>query len=81
LKLYRELAKEDATIYARYLAGTLNNLGFLYENTGRFAESRADYAEALGLYRELYRSDPETYAADVARVEAGLRELDSKPKK
>jgi len=79
LKLYRDLARQDPHTYLRYLAGTLNNLGFLYGNSGRIEQSRADYTEALSLYQELSQSDPDTYAPDVARVEAGLRELNDKP--
>jgi len=60
------------------LAGTLNNLAFLYEGQNRIEESRADYNEALSLYRKLLRADPNQYAGDVARVEASLKELERK---
>ena len=75
--IYRELAQRDPERYKPFLAGTLNNLGFLDKNQNRLDESRASYEEALTLYRKLKESDGR-YAADVARVEAGLQELNKK---
>jgi len=72
--IYRKLAQHDPDRYAPFLAGTLNNLGFLDKNQNRLDESRASYEEALMLYRKLAESDGK-YAADVARVEGSLQEL------
>jgi hypothetical protein len=68
------------TLNDRYLAGTVNNLAFLYSDQNRIAESRASYGKALALYRKLHRSDPDAYAGDILRVEASLRELEKKDK-
>ena len=78
LKLYRQLAEQNPDLYVPFLARTLNNIGFLSANQNRPEESRAYYNEALSLYRRLLSADPDQYAVDVARVEAGLRELEEK---
>jgi hypothetical protein len=78
LTLYRELAQQDPATYTRYLAATLNNLAFLYGNENRIAESQSDYNESLVLYRKLFQSEPGQYSGDVARVEAGLKQLDKR---
>jgi tetratricopeptide (TPR) repeat protein len=77
LKSYRQLAQQDPDKYLPYVAGTLNNLGFLDRNQNRIEESRAHYSEALSLFRKLAQGDNK-YAGEVARVEASLQELDKK---
>ena len=69
LKIHRQLAQQDPDKYLPYVAGTLNNLGFLDRNQNRIEEARAHYNEALDLYRKLLQRDSK-YAGDVARVEA-----------
>jgi hypothetical protein len=75
LKVYRQLAQQEPDKYLPYLAGTLNNLGFLDRNQNRIEESRAHYTEAITIYRELALGDSARFAGDIARVEASLKEL------
>jgi hypothetical protein len=51
---------------------------FLCGNENRVEEARADYTEALGIYRKLYQSDSERYAGDIARVQGSLEQLTKK---
>jgi protein O-mannosyl-transferase len=74
-QIYRQLARQDPANYEAYLAGTLNNLGFLDKNQNHSNEAREHYQEALSIYLELSRTDSDRYARDVARVQAGLKEL------
>jgi protein O-mannosyl-transferase len=77
LKAYRQLAQRDPDTYRPYLAATLNNLAIEDETQHRIEESRAYFKEDLSLFQELYQDDPDRYAGDVARVEAGLEEVEN----
>jgi Tetratricopeptide repeat len=48
----------DPGAYRPYVAGTPNNLGILYSDTGRNAEAEKAFTEALATYRELAACDP-----------------------
>ncbi len=78
LQFYRQLAQQEPDRYLPYVAGTLNNLGLLEKNQSRIEESRARYDEALRFYRQLAQEDLGRYGADIARVEASLKELPQK---
>ena len=62
---YRQLAQQDPGMYLPYLAGILNNLGFLDANEDRVEASRAHYTEALSIYQELAQGDPGRYTGDI----------------
>jgi tetratricopeptide (TPR) repeat protein len=59
-----ELAKERGQ--NADLAVTLNGLGILHRNQNRMDDARQAYEEALKTYRELAKTNPETYLPDVA---------------
>ncbi len=73
LKIYRQLAQGE---YLSDLAGTLTSLGYLNQLQKRSDESRAYYTEAMTIYRKLAQGNSDRYANDLARVEAGLAELE-----
>jgi hypothetical protein len=75
VKIYRQLAQQNPGSYLPGLAGTLTNVAILDGLQKRGEQSRADYAEALTIYRRLAQGDPARYAGDVARVEVSLRNL------
>ncbi len=54
------------------IATTLNNLGVLHSDQNRMEEARKAYDEALATYRQLARSNPDTYLPYVARVLWGM---------
>ncbi len=78
LRLYRQLAQEDPDLSLPRLAETLMSLGLVDQLQGRFVESRACYTEAMTIYRRLAQVDPFRYSANLAHVEAILRDLDSR---
>ena len=51
-RIYSELAKEQPKRYQSNLAGSLINMGILYENESRQDDARKAYEEALVIYRE-----------------------------
>ena len=69
LKLRRELAKENPSVYSSDVAMTCNNLANLLSDSseGR-KEAEALYREALERYRELTRQAPEVYGHWLAWV-------------
>ena len=75
--IYRQLAQRDPDQYLPYVARTLFNMGYLDGEENQIGASRAHYQEALTLFRKLSESN-NRFAADVARVEARLQELDTK---
>ncbi len=77
LDLSRQLAQRNPDKYLPDLAAALNNLGKLDGAQNRIGQARAHYQEALLLLRKLSQVD-RRYAADAARVEASLGELDKK---
>ena len=54
------------------IAMTLNNLGNLHSDQNRMEAARKAYEEALGTYRKLAASNPDTYLPYVARVLSGM---------
>jgi hypothetical protein len=60
------------------LAGALNNLAFVDRLQVRLEQSRVNYTEAMTIYRKLAQGNSDRYANDLARVEAGLAELERK---
>jgi protein O-mannosyl-transferase len=80
LRTYRQLAQQNRDAYLPGLALALNNLGNLDIAQNRVDQGRQHNEEALKIYRQLALQHPDArYAADVARVEASLRELDKRP--
>ena len=76
LQIQRQLAQQNPAIYMPQVAMTLNNLGRVDRLQNRIEESRAHQMEALTIYRMLAQGDPARYAANLARVEASLQELE-----
>src|SRR5271165_2165285 len=68
LRQRRSLAAQNPAAYRPDLAGTLNNLGVLYDETRRFADAEAAYREAAGIRRELAAQNPAAYRPDLART-------------
>ena len=67
LKLYRELAQENPSVYGPDVAGTCNNLAiFLKASSAGRKEAEALYREALKLRRELSKENPSMYSPNVA---------------
>jgi Flp pilus assembly protein TadD len=59
-ELLSQLVAESPDIvqYRGSLGGAHNNLGLVYERTGRLAEARASYRKAVALQEAAYRSAP-----------------------
>ncbi len=51
-----------------YLVGTLNNLAVLQQSKNDYADALAGYQEALQIYRELAKDNPQTYLPYVAQT-------------
>ncbi len=77
LAIYRRLAQQDPQKYLPAMASRLNNLGTFEIELNRMDEARQHYGEAMTIYEKLAQSDAR-YAADVARVEVSLKELEKK---
>jgi tetratricopeptide (TPR) repeat protein len=77
--LYRELAAIDPGAAKPGLAGTLTNLGLLYNDTGRFADSAAAYGEALAILREFAARDPGAQRPGLATLLSNLGALYGRP--
>ena len=69
------LAAQNPTAYRPDLAGTLNNLGNVYDDTHRFAEAEAAFKEAAGIRRELAAQNPAAYRPDLATTLNNLASL------
>ncbi|MGA8428615.1 MAG: tetratricopeptide repeat protein [Candidatus Sulfotelmatobacter sp.] len=76
LQIQRQLAQQNPAIYMPQVAMSLDNLGRVDRLQNRIEESRAHQMEALTIYRMLAQGDPARYAANLARVEASLQELE-----
>ncbi len=76
LRIQRQLAEPNPALYLPYIPMTLNNLGNLDRQQNRIDEARADYQEALSVLQKLSQVDSK-YAAEMTKVEASLRELDT----
>ena len=73
LKLYRELAQENPSVYGPDVAGTCNNLAiFLKASSAGRKEAEALYREALERYRELAEENPSVYSPNVAMTRNNL---------
>ena len=59
LMLIDQTMNKDSRNYQYKRAVLLNNLGILYKNTQRLAESQTVYQEALELYRRLAKDNPQ----------------------
>ena len=67
LKLCRELAKENPSVYGPDVAGACNNLANLLSDSSTHRKEAEDlYREALKLRRELAKENPSMYGPDVA---------------
>ena len=77
LKIDRQLAQQNPTVYLPDMAMMLSNLGRVDRLQNRMDEARVHYEEALSLLRQLLQGDSK-YAGEVARVQASLEELSSR---
>jgi len=75
LKIRRELARTNPSVYQPYVAGTLNNLGILQRARQDYGGAERSYVEALRIYRELARANPSVYQPDVAMTLNNLGNL------
>ena len=66
LEICRRISSTNPQAYEPDLAGTLNNLASMYNDTQRFDESETLYKEALEIRRRLSAIDPQTYEPDLA---------------
>lgn len=63
----RDAAKTNPAAYQPYVARTLNNLALVQLQTGDAQQARGEAAEALAIYRGLWKVDPAAQADDLAR--------------
>jgi len=77
LKIYRELARSNPSVYQPDVAMTLNNLGVLQRARQDYGGAERSYVEALKIRRELARSNPSVYQPDVAMTLNNLGNLQS----
>ena len=68
-------AQRDPSAYRPDVAETLNNLAILYRDTGRLADAQTAFTEALAIYRDLARDNPNVYANLATSVNSRLSEL------
>ena len=67
LKTCRERAKEYPFSFNKgNVATTLNNLGVLHDDLNRHKEAEEEYKEALEIFRELAKDNPNAYMGKVA---------------
>ncbi|MCP3722581.1 tetratricopeptide repeat protein [Paraburkholderia sp. CNPSo 3272] len=66
LFVLRKHAVDNPATYRPAVAGTLNNLGVLYNDTQRLAEAETAYREALDIYRMLAKANPVAYWHELA---------------
>ena len=76
LRSYRQLAKDNPTVYLPDMAQTLNNLGALVsDDSQRRNEAETLYTEALTIRRQLAKDNPTVYLPDVAATLNNLGNL------
>ena len=76
LASYRQLAKDNSTIYLPSVASTLNNLGNLIAvDNQRFEQAEQFLSEALSSYRQLSENQATVYLPDVAMTLTNLGHL------
>ncbi len=66
ISIQRKLATENPAANRHELAGTLDSLGLLYQETQRFAEAGAADKEAMTIQRQLTEQNPRLYRPDSA---------------
>ena len=74
IKIHRQLEEEHSNKPVPNVATTLANLANVDRLQNRIEDSRAHYQEALTTFQKLLQDDSR-YAADVARIETILQEL------
>jgi Tfp pilus assembly protein PilF len=67
LKSYLEKEKEDRTTYLPLIAEILNNIGILNYDQNRPAEGRKALSDAIAIYRDLAKKNPQ-YGRDALRI-------------
>jgi tetratricopeptide (TPR) repeat protein len=72
LQQHRILVTQNPAAYWPDLAGALNSLGVLYNNTNRFTEAEATYKEAADIYRGLAAQNPAAYRPELAGTISNL---------
>jgi nephrocystin-3 len=82
LPVYRGLGKNQPDVYQLDIARTLSSLGELngkiYIETGdkkAYLDAKKAYTEALPIYRDLGKNEPDVYQPDIARTLSGLGQL------
>ena len=75
LEIYRRLSAVNPSAYEPDVAGTLNNLANLYQNTQRYSDAEEMYKEALEIRRRLSAVNPSAYEPDVAMTLNNLANL------
>ena len=68
LKMYRQLAQQNADMYLPYVAVTLNNLGAVERLQNHLDAADKDYRESLKINQQLAEQDPAKYLPNVAMV-------------
>jgi archaellum component FlaC len=81
LKIRRDLAKDNPTVYLSDVAGTLNNLAILHKKIDKNMDAEAEYTESLKIRRDLAKDNPTVYLSDVAMTLNNLACLHDKTNK
>ena len=66
LEIRRKLAEKNKEAFLPDVAMTLNNIGLLQDNLGRYEEAEESYKEAWGIFRKLAEKNKEAYLPYVA---------------
>lgn len=75
LRLYRELAEHEPQTYQKKIAETLYHLGDAQANRGNAEDAERHYSEALDLFWELAKKDPDmSYRDDLSGLLTNLGE-------
>lgn len=75
LGIYCKLSKSSPIIYMSEVATTLDNMGTLHLNVGKYKDAELEYREALEIRRKLAESSPEFYLPEVASTLNNLGNL------
>ena len=73
LKILRENANANPSIYLPLLATNLNNLGVVYKQQNNPSKAESAYLESLKIRQNLSTVEPAVYVPDVAMSLSNLR--------
>ena len=71
--IYRELAKSNAAVYLPYVATTLNNLGVIHAQQGKFKQALNNINEAKTIYIDFSKKAPIRFKPDIEEIEQTIQ--------